>query len=61
MGLWIFMNHSPKNINKFVGYRTPASMKNKATWEFSHHYFGCIFPTEKALRNNFDKDGNRVK
>ena len=99
-----FSTHAPKKINKLVGYRTPRSMKSKATWEFAHHYFGklwfvvgwitllisaiilimligqdedtigiiggtlsfvqcipligCIYPTEKALRENFDKDGN---
>ena len=102
-----FVKNPPKEINKFFGYRTIMSMKNKETWEFAHHYFGrlwitigcimlipsfiamlfvvekdisaigtfggilcgaqlvflicSIFPTEIALKNNFDEHGNRKK
>ncbi len=38
-----FINHAPGNINMVFGYRTGMSMKNKATWEFAHHYFGRIW------------------
>lgn len=35
-----FIKHAPKEINGIFGYRTTMSMKNRETWEFSHHYFG---------------------
>lgn len=103
----LFIKNPPKEINKFFGYRTSMSMKNKYTWEFAHNYCGklwiitglimivptviimlflmgkdsdvvgmyggilciiqavflicTIFPTEKALRKNFDVYGNRKK
>ena len=105
IGGWMMWRHTPKNINGFVGYRTPRSMKNRDTWDFAHIYCGrlwwkigwmmlvpsvivnvpfygstddtiggagvilvtiqtailivSIFPTEKALKNNFDEDGRK--
>lgn len=105
IGGWMMWRHTPKNINGFVGYRTPRSMKNRDTWDFAHIYCGrlwwkigwmmlvpsvivnipfygstddtiggagvilvtiqtailivSIFPTEKALKNNFDEDGKK--
>src|SRR5690554_6902892 len=38
-----FMHGAPRNVNTFFGYRTPLSMKNKATWEFAHHYLGKLW------------------
>ena len=105
IGGWMMWRHTPKDINGFVGYRTPRSMKNRDTWDFAHIYCGrlwwkigwmmlvpsmlvnvpfygstddtiggagvilvtiqtailivSIFPTEKALKNNFDEDGRK--
>ena len=105
IGGWMMWRHTPKNINGFVGYRTPRSMKYRDTWDFAHIYCGrlwwkigwmmlvpsvivnipfygstddtiggagvilvtiqtailivSIFPTEKALKNNFDEDGRK--
>lgn len=33
----------PEEISGVYGYRTPRSMKNKETWEFSQKRFGRIF------------------
>ena len=38
-----FAENAPKNINPLFGYRTTRSMKNRDTWEFSHHYFGKLW------------------
>lgn len=38
-----YVNHAPKNINPFVGYRTARSMKNKETWIFAHHHMGRLW------------------
>lgn len=35
--------HPPKNINVFMGYRTPRSMKNMDTWKFAHEYSGKLW------------------
>ena len=105
IGGWMMWRHTPNNINGFVGYTTPRSMKNRDTWDFAHIYCGrlwwkigwmmlvpsvifnipfygstddkiggagvilvtiqtailivSIFPTEKALKNNFDEDGRK--
>lgn len=40
-----YVNHAPKNINPFVGYRTARSMKNKETWVFAHHHMGRLWRT----------------
>lgn len=32
----LFLKNIPKNINRFVGYRTAMSMKNEDTWQFAH-------------------------
>ena len=37
-----FSNHTPKEINPLLGYRTEMSMKNEQTWQFANHYFGKI-------------------
>ena len=39
----IFKNKSPRTINRFYGYRTSMSMKNKETWEFAHQYCGRLW------------------
>lgn len=36
----ITLKFPPKNINYVYGYRTPASMKNQQTWDFSQRYSG---------------------
>lgn len=38
-----FMKSAPKKINYIFGYRTDMSMKNRATWEFAHKYFGRMW------------------
>ena len=30
--------HQPKKINNFYGYRTPASKRSQATWDFANEY-----------------------
>lgn len=32
----LFLTHTPKKINNWVGYRTERSMKNGDTWRFAH-------------------------
>jgi uncharacterized membrane protein len=105
IGGWMMEKHTPKEINGFIGYRTPRSMKNKDTWNFAHSYCGklwwkigwillvpslianipfygssddtigvvggilvaiqiaalvlSIFPTERALKKNFNADGTK--
>lgn len=39
----IFVKKAPKKINYLYGYRTPMSMKNKATWVFAHKYAGKVW------------------
>ena len=39
----LFLTKAPKNINYLFGYRTSASMKNRATWEFAHRYIGTLW------------------
>jgi len=39
----IFAKTAPKKINYIFGYRTDMSMKNRATWEFSHKYIGKLW------------------
>ena len=38
-GRWMW-KHPPKEINAFLGYRTPRSMLNMDTWNFAHHHGG---------------------
>ena len=38
-----FMVKPPAEINKYFGYRTALSMKNKDAWDFAHKYFGKIW------------------
>lgn len=38
-GRWMW-KHPPKEINAFLGYRTPRSMLNMDTWNFAHHHCG---------------------
>lgn len=40
---WQFKKKPPKDINGSYGYRTPASMKNRDTWEFAHQVCGQIW------------------
>jgi len=35
-----FSENAPEKINRFFGYRTFRSMKNRETWEFAHSHFG---------------------
>ena len=42
IGGW-FGKHPPRKINHFVGYRTPMSMKNEATWAFAHRACGRLW------------------
>ncbi len=35
--------HCPKEINKYIGYRTNRSMKNMDTWKFAHDYCGRLW------------------
>lgn len=35
--------HPPKKINRIVGYRTSASMRNMDTWKFAHDYCGRLW------------------
>ncbi len=39
----VFLARAPKNINMFLGYRTPMSTKNRDTWQFAHRYCGKIW------------------
>ena len=38
-----FRYRAPKNINRWFGYRTSRSMKNRDTWEFAQKYFASVF------------------
>lgn len=38
-----FIDHPPKNINSFFGYRTALSKKNQDTWRFAHKHCGTIW------------------
>lgn len=40
---WMLWKHSPKNINRIIGYRTTRSMKNMDTWKFAHEYCGRLW------------------
>ena len=42
IGGW-FGKHPPRKINHFVGYRTPMSMQNEATWAFAHRACGRLW------------------
>ena len=106
LGYWFKLKGAPKKINRFCGYRTSRSMKNRETWEFAHRRCGaywswigwpaltcaivymptvagkseetvsvagtvilllqilamcsaCI-PVERALKANFDENGNQI-
>lgn len=37
---FIMLKFPAKNINGLYGYRTPASMKNQARWDFSQTFAG---------------------
>jgi len=39
----MFVKSAPKNINRFFGYRTEMSMKNRDTWEFAHKHIGRLW------------------
>ena len=39
---YFMYKHTTKNINSFIGYRTPLSRKNKDVWEFSNKYCGKV-------------------
>lgn len=38
-----FRKAAPKDINPFIGYRTPMSMKNEDTWRFAHRFCGTLW------------------
>lgn len=38
----VFTVSPPETINGLYGYRTPMSMKNKATWDFAQKYWGKV-------------------
>lgn len=43
VGGMIFKMATPKKINRFFGYRTDRSMKNRDTWAFAHKYIGKLW------------------
>ena len=52
IGGW-FGKHPPRKINHFVGYRTPMSMKNEATWAFAHRACGRLWLRLGAARERW--------
>lgn len=40
---YMIWKHSPKKINRMIGYRTARSMKNIDTWKFAHDYCGRLW------------------
>ena len=38
-----FEGRGPKDINRFLGYRTAMSMKNGETWRFAHMHCGKLW------------------
>ena len=38
-----YTKRAPKRINRFHGYRSKRSMKNRETWEFAHKYIGDLW------------------
>ena len=38
-----YTKRGPKRINRFHGYRTKMSMKNRETWDFAHKYIGDLW------------------
>lgn len=38
-----YARRAPKKIQALYGYRSEWSMKNRATWEFAHHYCGRLW------------------
>lgn len=40
---FLFQKGAPKKINRFYGYRTERSMKNRETWEFAHRHCGKLW------------------
>lgn len=43
LGGRMMWKHTPKNINRIVGYRTARSMKNADTWKFANEYCGRLW------------------
>lgn len=43
IGGYCMYKKPPKEINSFVGYRTPMSKKNKDTWLFAYNYCGRLW------------------
>jgi uncharacterized membrane protein len=39
---FLFRKFRPKEINGFVGYRTPRSMRSQAAWDFANSYSGKL-------------------
>jgi uncharacterized membrane protein len=38
----IFKRYYPKEINDFVGYRTPRSMRSQEAWDFANRYSSAL-------------------
>ena len=38
-----FKDGGPKKINRFYGYRSVMSMKNRDTWDYAHRYIGKVW------------------
>jgi len=39
----LFAKSAPREINIIFGYRTPASMKTRESWQFAHAYCGRLW------------------
>lgn len=35
--------YPPKDINHFIGYRTPRSKKSQASWDYAHQVCGALW------------------
>lgn len=40
---FLMKEHTPKQINSIIGYRTSRSMKNQKTWTFANQFCGALF------------------
>ena len=39
----VFLNHPPREINGFIGYRTKRSMRNQETWDFANRRMALLW------------------
>ena len=39
----VFINHPPKDINSFYGYRTKRSKASQEAWNYAHQHFGKVW------------------